>query len=151
MKRVSNFSSEASHQRKALTAAMTSVLASAEGAFPENVIMMSPVMAMDVINAIGNIVGKNDDRESLGQLYEFTRAAFPDREELVIAMDRVGIFFEMRLKHLERRGRHWSRYAHTKTSVKAMNRMTSRSGPAGMQLLTVLVSYEWARFSRTTP
>ena len=137
--------SERINVRNALVCAFGRVIKRFHEAAHEDLSLTRSVHILEVVNNVGLIIGSNDDEMGVVSLYEYLRTAYDNEGALVIAMDRVGTFFEGRLRHHEEKNLKWSAFTHTQCAVKAMNRMTSRSGPPELQLVVILVSYEWKR------
>lgn len=128
-----------------LNVAYNSVLRKWRKSAPADVVFTGSVMCSDFYTHCGQLDdGYEDD------IYEVLRAAYPSETELMAAIDRVGRWFERRIKTMDERDQAWSRFEEVRVRVRALNRAMNDmlQGNRKQQVLTVLIAYELTEVSR---
>ena len=128
-----------------LNIAYNNVLENWRCSAPADVVFTGSVMCSDFYAHCGQLDdGYTDD------IYEVLRAAYPSETELMAAIDRVGKWFENRIKTMDERGQKWSRFEEVRVRVRALNRAMNDmlQGNRKQQVLTVLIAYELTEASR---
>tara|TARA_Y100000310_G_C20692551_1_gene823283 strand:+ start:2136 stop:2567 length:432 start_codon:yes stop_codon:yes gene_type:complete len=124
-----------------LCKAYTSVIQNWRAAAGKEVWYTSTVWLTDFHNMVGSLVDHEDDVEN--DLYEVLRHAYPNEGSLTIEIDRVGKWFDQRLKDLHERNAKYTRYEHLRVCTRAVNRaLNDMSSDKRKQVLVVLISYE---------
>lgn len=84
------------------------------------------------------------------ELYEILRAAYPTETTLTAAIDKVGGWFEKRVREMSEKEMWWSEFEELRVRVRAVNRSLGNYDETArkQQVLTVLIAHELSEATR---